>query len=369
MENLANAPSAQAVAAKTARDKAFWKKGLLIAIFSGFLYGGYTSFMTEGMMKGIWVSDIYAEVPSGVAAGVSAFFIVYTVSAIGAACVDIGSAIWSLFFGGCLGRLGDFKRTLGTKPGKILIVAAIIGGPIASTAYVIGLQMAGSIIVPIAALNAAIGAIIGRFVFKQKLTVGMIIGIIICFIAAVIIGSSSMTDLDFSGGAALGCLAAFAAALGWGIEGAVGGYACCMVDTEIAIIIRQCTSGLVNGVIFVSLLSLIGGDGIGTGFHVLTSCLTDGFSMFLLFIAGVFSSFSFKFWYKGAAMCGAALGMGCNGAYAFWGPFWCLIVCGFIFGEDGFMIPAVGWIGAIVMVAGILILAISQNKATLQAEE
>jgi hypothetical protein len=229
--------------------------------------------------------------------------------------------------------------------------------------------MAGSIIVPIAALNAAIGAIIGHFAFKQKTTKGMVVGIIICFAAATLIGSSSMTDLNFSGGAALGCLAAFIAAIGWGVEGAVGGYACCMVDTEIAIIIRQCTSGLVNAIILVSILSIMGGDGIGTGFHVLTACLTDMPSYWMLFVAGVFSSWSFKFWYKGAAMCGAALGMGCNGAYAFWGPFWCMIVCGFIFGHDGFVLPAVGWIGALVMVAGILILAISQNKATMQAEE
>lgn len=82
MENVQTAP-ANAIAVKKARDKSFWKKGLLIAIFSGFLYGGYTSFMTEGMMKGVW-ADIYADVPSGVAAGVSAFFIIYTCSAIGA---------------------------------------------------------------------------------------------------------------------------------------------------------------------------------------------------------------------------------------------------------------------------------------------
>ena len=365
MENVQNVP-ANAQAAKVARDKHFWKKGLFIAIFSGFLYGGYTSFMTEGMMHGVW-NDIYAEVPTGVAAGVSAFFIVYTVSAIGAACVDLGSAVWSLFYGGCIGRLGDFKRTLSTKPGRILIIAAIIGGPLASTAYVIGLQMAGSIIVPIAALNAAIGAIIGKFAFKQKLTVGMIVGIIICFGAAVLIGSSSMTDLDFSGGAALGCLAAFCAAVGWGIEGAVGGYACCMVDTEIAIIIRQCTSGLVNAVILVSILSIMGGDGIGSGWHVLGACLTDMPSYWMLFVAGVFSSWSSKFWYKGASMCGAALGMGCNGAYAFWGPFWCYIVLGLIFGWDGYAIPWQGWVGAVVMVIGIVILAISQDKATREA--
>ena len=52
-------------------------------------------------------------------------------------------------------------------------------------------------------------------------------------------------------------LAGLCAAIGWGIEGAVGGYACCMVDYAVAIVIRQITSGIVNGVILVSLLSVI----------------------------------------------------------------------------------------------------------------
>ena len=63
-------------------------------------------------------------------------------------------------------------------------------------------------------------------------------------------------------------------------------------------------------------------------------------------------------------MCGAALGMGCNGTYAFWGPLYCLVVCGFIFGGDGWNIAWPGWVGAITMVIGIFVLAISQQKAT-----
>ena len=227
--------------------------------------------------------------------------------------------------------------------------------------------MAGSIIVPIAALNAAIGAIIGRFLYKQKLSAGMILGIVICFCAAVLIGSTGMTGLSFDGKAVLGMAAAFLAALGWGIEGAVGGYACCIVDYEVAIVIRQCTSGIVNAVILVSILSIMGGDKIGTGFRLLGAALTDGPSIWMFFIAGMFASFSFKFWYKGASMCGAALGMGCNGTYAFWGPFWCFIVIGLVFGVDGYAIPWQGWVGALIMVVGIVILAISQDKATKEA--
>ena len=359
-----------ALAAKQAQEKSYRKKGIFIALMSGFLYGGYTAFMTQGMATGVWV-DYYGG--TGVAAGLSAFALVYTLSAVGAAVNDICSAVWTLIYAAIIGRLGDFARSINTKPGRILIVAAIIGGPLASTAYVIGLQMAGSIIVPIAALNAAIGAIIGRIIYKQKLSGGMILGIVICFAAAVIIGlfgygipEGGLAGIfgNMSGEAIIGIIAAFCAALGWGIEGAVGGYACCMVDTEVAICIRQCTSGIVNAVILCSLLSLMGGDGIGSGLALVGHALADGPSIWMFFIGGVFASWSFKFWYKGASMCGAALGMGCNGTYAFWGPLYCLVVCGLIFGGEGWNIAWPGWVGAIIMVIGIFVLAISQQKAT-----
>lgn len=357
MNNFPTTP-AHILEAKERQDKSFRKKGILIALFSGFLYGGYTAFMTQGMASGIWSLWYGAE------SGLSAFVVVYVLSAIGAAVNDICSAVWSLIYGGIIGRLGDFWRSLRSKPGRTLIIAAIIGGPLASTCYVIGLQMAGSIIVPIAALNAAVGAIIGRFLYKQKLSAGMVFGIITCFAAAVIIGSTGMTGMHFDSKTLLGIIAAFGAAIGWGIEGAVGGYACCMVDYEVAIIIRQCTSGLVNGLIFVTLLSAIGGGGPVVGLKLLGTALTDAPSLWMFIVSGIFASFSFKFWYKGSSMCGAALGMGCNGTYAFWGPLWCFIVIGLIFGTDGYAIPVRGWIGALIMVVGIVILAISQNKAS-----
>ena len=368
-DSVMTAPN-NALAAKQAQEKSYRKKGIFIALMSGFLYGGYTAFMTQGMATGVW-NDYYGG--TGVAAGLSAFALVYTLSAVGAAVNDICSAVWTLIYAAIIGRLGDFARSINTKPGRILIVAAIIGGPLASTAYVIGLQMAGSIIVPIAALNAAIGAIIGRIIYKQKLSGGMILGIVICFAAAVIIGlfgygipEGGLAGIfgNMSGEAVIGIIAAFCAALGWGIEGAVGGYACCMVDTEVAICIRQCTSGIVNAVILCSLLSLMGGDGIGSGLALVGHALADGPSIWLFFIGGVFASWSFKFWYKGASMCGAALGMGCNGTYAFWGPLYCLVVCGLIFGGEGWNIAWPGWVGAIIMVIGIFVLAISQQKAT-----
>ena len=40
------------------------------------------------------------------------------------------------------------------------------------------------------------------------------------------------------------------------------------------------------------------------------------------------------------------------------------MICGLVFGVDGYAIPWQGWVGAIVMVIGIFVLAISQQKAS-----
>ncbi len=356
MSESSMAVSAGALEAKQAQEKAYRKKGLFIALMSGFLYGGYTAFMTQGMATGIW--------ETWYGGAITGFALTYTLSAIGAATNDICSAVYTLIQAAVLGRLGDFFRTLKTKPGRILITVALIGGPLASTAYALALQTAGSIIVPIASLNAALGAIIGRIVYKQVLSKGMVLGIVICLAAATLIGSTGMSLDGFDPVMLIGFIAAFVCALGWGIEGAMGGYACSMVDTEVAITIRQVTSGIGNGIVLVSILSLIGGDGIGTGISMVGQALTDMPSIWLFLIGGIFASWSFKYWYKGAAMCGAALGMGCNGTYAFWGPVWCFVICGLVFGVDGYAIPWQGWVGAIVMVIGIFVLAISQQRAT-----
>lgn len=236
-----------------------------------------------------------------------------------------------------------------------MIACALIGGPIASTAYIVALQMAGSIIIPITALCPAIGAILGHFLFKQKLNARMVVGIIICFIATVMIGSTSI-GLDAPAGLLLGCVIALIAALGWGIEGAVAGYGTALIDYEIGITIRQTTSGLSNLIILVPLLALLAGD-IALAPRLIGTAVASGPAMIFFAISGLFAVYAYSLWYKGNSMCGAPLGMACNGAYSFWGPFFCWIVLGLIFKQDGWMLEPIAWIAAVVMVIGICLIA------------
>ena len=52
-----------------------------------------------------------------------------------------------------------------------------------------------------------------------------------------------------------------------------------------------------------------------------------------------------------------SLGMACNGAYSFWGPFFCWLILGVVFGLDGWNMVPVAWVGAVLMVVGIFTIA------------
>lgn len=330
----------------------FFKKGIIIALFSGVAYGLYSAFLTLGMTKGVW-GDWYGANT----AALSAFTLTYILGAIGSAVNDICSAVWAIINAVIKGKFGDFIRTINTKPGRIMILAAIIGGPIASTAYVVGLQMAGSIVIPIAALCPAIGAVLARIFFKEDLDKRTILGIVICVVASFIVGSPSLGG-DAPDGMLLGIGIALIAAFGWGFEGVIGGYGTSMIDSEIGITIRQATSGITNILILIPILGMMGG-GVKDTMGLVVQAFGSGSAMIWFAISGFFAFISFKSWYQGNSMCGTALGMACNGSYSFWGPFFCWIILGVIGGMDGWSLPPIVWFGALLMAFGILVIAMN----------
>ena len=152
----------------------------------------------------------------------------------------------------------------------------------------------------------------------------------------------------------LGLFFGFLAALGWGIEGCVCGYGVSIIDSEVGITIREVTIGISNLIILVPILGWIGQT---DGFAMLGKALADVDSMKWFVVAGFLCYFNFMCWYRGNAMCGAALGMACNGAYSFWGPFFCWLILGVVFGLDGWNMVPVAWVGAVLMVVGIFTIA------------
>lgn len=351
-----------------AQKSAFLKKGIVIAIISGILYGCYSAFLTQGMMVGIW-AEWYGYVPTTIV--LSTFVATYVLGAVGCAVNDSCAAIAMLIISAFKGTLGDVFRCIKTKPGALMIAAALAGGPIANTAYVIALTMAGPIAAAISALCAPCGAVIGRVFLKQELNLRMVCGIIICFGAGCVLSGTTFDVANMT--AFIGMMIAFIAALGWGFEGAIGGYGVCMMDYQIGITIREITSSLSNIIIMVPVLSLIGlafgGSGIGEGYSLLADAFTDGTSVVWIAAAGTCCGLSFALWYKGNSMCGAALGMTCNAMYSFWTPLICWILMGLILGQDGWMLSPIQWLMAVVIVIGIFLIAMDPRDLFKKEED
>lgn len=331
----------------------FMKKGIKIGLISGICYGLYTAFISLAMTKGVWKEwyggDSYLNL--------SMFVMTYILASLGNALNDICSAVWAvgnLFFEG---KVLDFFRCLKSKPGKNIVIAALIGGPIAGTAFVVALQLAGSVIVPISALCPAIASIFGKVFYNQSLGKRSLLGISICIFSSFIIGSSSINN-SLSKNIFLGVMIALIAAIGWGFEGCVAGYASVMVDPKIGICIRQLFSGIINLFIVLPLLGLISGH-INLIPILLNDSIFDYSSIGWFMISGLFTFLSFMLWYTGNSMCGAGLGAACNGTYSFWGPLFCFIILGLIEKIPGWNLSIVSWIGAVMMVIGILLITVN----------
>ena len=357
----------QSIAAmREQKRRTFMKRGIAFAVASGICYGLYTAFLTLGETQGVWGAWFSGEAWGG-GAPLNAFAITFVLAALVAGLNDSFSGLWSLAVCAKNGQLIDLRKTIATKPGRVLMLCAIIGGPFATIAYVVALNSATAagnpgVIVPIAALNCAIGTILGRILFKQNLEAHKIAGVLVCLIAAAAIGGASFTSMGSE--ALFGCIFAFLAAFGWGFEGCVAGFGTTLVDYRIGIAIRQLTAGILELAVVFPVLAAISGD-IALVPEMLKNAVTDP-SIAIFAISGLCAMPAYSFWYKGNSMCGTALGMACNGMYAFWGPFFIWIVLGVLniggMAADYPPLSTIQWIGAIVMVAGIFLIAINPAK-------
>ena len=358
----------------TQRRKRFAARGIAFAMASGVCYGLYTAFLTLAQTQGVW-GDWFAGTSWGDGnPALNAFTITFVLAALAAGLNDLFSGVWSLAVCAKNRQLGDLWKTVRTKPGIVMMLCAAIGGPFATICYVVALNSATAagnpgVIVPIAALNCAIGAILGRILFKQKLDGHTVAGIIVCLLAGGLIGGASFASMG--PGALMGCAFALLAAFGWGFEGCVAGFGTALIEYRIGIAIRQTTAGLLELLIVFPALMLLSGDSVGIGGLLGAAVLSPSLAIFA--ISGLFAMPAYSFWYKGNSMCGAALGMACNGMYAFWGPFFIWIIMG-VLGIGGMSasyppLSMIQWAGALIIVAGIFLIAVDPKTLFSHSKE
>lgn len=279
------------------------KKGLLYGVISGAAWG------LDGVILGLAL----AMMPFTGGASAS----IYAAPLAGAALHDGFAGFWVFLYNCFAGRWREYGRTLKTKPGMIVCLAALFGGPVAMSGYLLGIDMAGaSYALSITAMYPAVGAIAAVFILKEKITPRVWVGITLCIIGAVIV-SYTPPEGDFPN-FYLGLGLSLLATLGWGLEGVLSTFGMDMADPDIAIGIREATSFIVY---FVAILPAVAG----------TVIFWDAFtyeSLYYLALAGLLGGFSYIFWYRSLNMTGVGRAMALNITYALWAVFFGWLIAG-----------------------------------------
>ena len=79
------------------------------------------------------------------------------------------SAIWATLFNGVRGNTKNVWKAFKTKSGKFVVLAAVIGGPIGMTGYVMSVNYMGTSIGAVAsAIFPAIGAVLAFIFLKEN---------------------------------------------------------------------------------------------------------------------------------------------------------------------------------------------------------
>ncbi|MBM7854176.1 drug/metabolite transporter (DMT)-like permease [Desulfohalotomaculum tongense] len=273
----------------------FARKGIFTGIFSGATWG----------LNSVLLGLALALVP---ALGEEAA--IYAIPLAAACMNDFIAGLWLLLYNGGAGRFREIVRSLKTFPGLMVVVAALLGGPIANGGYLLGISMAGpAYALTITALYPIVGAILSRIFLKQRIVPRVWVGMVLSVIGAIIISYVPPEGGD-SSKFYLGILFAALAALGWGAEAVLAVFGMSMIDPKIAINIRELTSGTFLAIF---ILPFIG------GWEVISKVVTLPEALGAFAIAALAAAVSYLAWYKANTTIGVAKGMALNGTYVMWG--------------------------------------------------
>lgn len=204
-------------------------------------------------------------------------------------------------------KLSEFKYVLFSKSGLSIIGAALLGGPIGMSAYILSINYIGaSLSSSISAVYPIIGMFFAYLFLKEKISLHNILGIMISIVAIILMSFSSTIEVsNFS----LGLLLVLICALGWGSEAVIIKATLKEdVSSEVALLIRQMTTMLVYGFIIIPII----------GYSNISIILFDKSLILITLISGVVGTISYLMYYKAIDLLNATSAMALNITYPAW---------------------------------------------------
>ena len=230
---------------------------------------------------------------------------------------DTFSTIWTFIYLASKRQLGALFKAMKTKSALFVVLAALMGGPVGMTGYLLAVKLIGpSYTAIISSLYPAVGAILAYFILKEKMNKKAWIGLIFAIIGVCIIGYSA----GDTGISVVGFLCALLCVFGWGSECVICAYGMKgdEVSSEFALQIRQLTSAIVYGVLIIPVVG-----GIGLSFEILRTSV-----IWWIGATALSGTVSYLFYYKAIYKIGATRAMGLNITYVVWSILFDILING-----------------------------------------
>lgn len=222
------------------------------------------------------------------------------------------SAIWATLYNSLRGDGREVKKILKIPSGKFVILAAIIGGPVGMTGYVLTVNNLGPSIGAVAsAIFPAVGAVLAYFFLKEKMQWYQWIFLVITLLGVYGLGNSSTLNVR---NLSLGLIGIIMCTFGWGIEAVILAKSLKNNDVKdaYALQIRQTTSAIVYGGIILPIIN---------GWPLVISLFTNPKTeevVLVIALAGLFATISYLFYYKAISKIGPSKAMALDVTYAAW---------------------------------------------------
>lgn len=233
-------------------------------------------------------------------------------------------------------QVKPFFKILFSKAGLAIIAAALLGGPIGMSAYILSINYLGaSLSSSISAIYPALGMILAYLFLKEKIKIHNILGVIISIIAIILMGFSSVQSND---NVMFGIVLVLICAVSWGSEAVIIKAALKEdVSAEIALSIRQMVTMLTYGLVIIPIV----------GYHNITPLLLDSKIIMLVVAAGLLGTVSYMYYYSAIDLLGATQSMALNITY----PAWAFVFQFFI---DGQFDPYLFFLSLVIIAGAIL---------------
>lgn len=235
---------------------------------------------------------------------------------------DFFCAVWMFALLAIKKRLGRVFEASRTSSGQIVMLGALLGGPLGMTGYVLAIKYIGpGYTAAISAFYPAFGAALAHILLKERLTILQTVSLLVAVSGIVGIGylsSESTTVLN----PVLGIGAALLCVIGWGSEAVLGAWGMrhALIDNEIALSIRETVSALSYALIVLPLF--------GAWAAVLECSPTWAAGSIAL--CALVGTLSYLFYYLAIRTIGAARGMALNISYSAWAFLLSIVVFGTI---------------------------------------